>query len=158
MNVRRTETGVVTGKPIILGGSQGRREATGRGVVTVTLGALDRLGILPNKCTVAVQGFGNVGSISAKLMYEQGARVIAVSDISGGYYRKDGLDIPAMMDYARENDNALQGYPEADPITNEELLQLECDVLIPAAKEDQIGVTMPTRSGPASSPREPTDR
>ncbi|MDZ7773735.1 MAG: Glu/Leu/Phe/Val dehydrogenase [Balneolaceae bacterium] len=139
MNVQRTETAVVTGKPIILGGSHGRKEATGRGVVTVTLGALNRLGILPNKCTVAVQGFGNVGSISAKLMYEQGARVIAVSDVSGGYYRRDGLDIPAMMEYALNNNNALQGYPDAEPISNEELLQLECDVLIPAAKEDQIG-------------------
>lgn len=139
MNVQRTETAVVTGKPIILGGSQGRKEATGRGVVTVTLAALNRLGILPNKCTVAVQGFGNVGSISAKLMYEQGAKIIAVSDVSGGYYRKDGLDIPEMIEYARNNNDALQGYPEADPISNEELLQLECDVLIPAAKEDQIG-------------------
>lgn len=139
MNVQRTETAVVTGKPIILGGSHGRKEATGRGVVTVTLAALNRLGILPNKCRVAVQGFGNVGSISAKLMYEQGAKIIAVSDVTGGYYREDGLDIPALLEYAESNNGALQGYSEADPITNEELLQLECDVLIPAAKEDQIG-------------------
>lgn len=138
MNAHKTETAVVTGKPIILGGSHGRKEATGRGVVTVTLAALNKMGILPNKCTVAVQGFGNVGSVSAKLMYEQGARVIAISDISGGYYNENGIDIPDAMEYARNNDNSLEGYPEAEKITNEELLQMECDVLIPAAKEDQI--------------------
>jgi glutamate dehydrogenase/leucine dehydrogenase len=84
MNSQRTETAVVTGKPIILGGSQGRREATGRGVVTVTLAALGKIGIMPNKASVAVQGFGNVGSVSAELMHEQGSKVIAVSDVSGG--------------------------------------------------------------------------
>lgn len=138
MNAHKTETAVVTGKPIILGGSYGRKEATGRGVVTVTLAALNKFGILPNKCTVAVQGFGNVGSISAKLMYEQGAKIIAISDISGGYYNKNGIDIPDAIEYAKENNNSLEGYPNADKISNDELLQLECDVLIPAAKEDQI--------------------
>ncbi|NIT58923.1 MAG: Glu/Leu/Phe/Val dehydrogenase [Aliifodinibius sp.] len=138
MNAHKTETAVVTGKPIILGGSHGRKEATGRGVVTVTLAALNKVGILPNKCTVAVQGFGNVGSVSAKLMYEQGAKVIAISDISGGYYNENGIDIPAAIEYAKNNDNSLEGYPEAEKITNDELLQMECDVLIPAAKEDQI--------------------
>lgn len=138
MNAHKTETAVVTGKPIILGGSHGRKEATGRGVVTVTLAALNKVGILPNKCTVAVQGFGNVGSVSAKLMYEQGAKVIAISDISGGYYNENGIDIPAAMEYAEQNNNSLEGFPEAEKISNEELLQMECDVLIPAAKEDQI--------------------
>lgn len=138
MNAHKTETAVVTGKPIILGGSQGRKEATGRGVVTVTLAALNKVGILPNKCTVAVQGFGNVGSVSAKLMYEQGAKIIAISDISGGYYNENGIDIPEAIEYAKNNNNSLEGYSEAEQITNEELLQLECDVLIPAAKEDQI--------------------
>ena len=138
MNAHKTETAVVTGKPIILGGSHGRKEATGRGVVTVTLAALNKVGILPNKCTVAVQGFGNVGSVSAKLMYEQGAKVIAISDISGGYYNENGIDIPAAIEYAKNNENSLEGYPEAEKITNDELLQMECDVLIPAAKEDQI--------------------
>lgn len=138
MNAHRTETAVVTGKPVILGGSKGRKEATGRGVVTVTLAALNKLGILPNKCTVAVQGFGNVGSISAKLMYEQGAKIIAVSDISGGYYNKNGIDIPDAIEYSQNNNHSLEGYPSAESISNEELLQLECDVLIPAAKEDQI--------------------
>lgn len=138
MNAHKTETAVVTGKPIILGGSQGRKEATGRGVVTVTLAALNKLRILPNKCTVAVQGFGNVGSISAKLMYEQGAKIIAISDISGGYYNKDGIDIPKAIEYSKNNNGTLEGFPNADKITNDELLQMECDVLIPAAKEDQI--------------------
>lgn len=138
MNAHKTETAVVTGKPIILGGSHGRKEATGRGVVTVTLAALNKMGILPNKCTTVVQGFGNVGSVSAQLMYEQGAKVIAISDISGGYYNAEGINIPEAMEYAKNNNNSLEGYTEADPITNGELLQLECDVLIPAAKEDQI--------------------
>lgn len=138
MNAHKTETAVVTGKPIILGGSQGRKEATGRGVVTVTLAALNKMGVLPNKCSIAVQGFGNVGSVSAKLMYEQGAKIIAISDISGGYYNENGINIPEAIEYAQNNKNTLEGYPEAEQITNEELLQLKCDVLIPAAKEDQI--------------------
>ncbi|MDX1591699.1 MAG: Glu/Leu/Phe/Val dehydrogenase [Balneolaceae bacterium] len=139
MNSLKTETAVVTGKPIILGGSQGRKEATGRGVVTVTLAALGKIGLMPNKASVVVQGFGNVGSVSADLMYQQGAKIIAVSDISGGYYNQNGLDIPEMMNYIKTNNNSLEGYPRAEPISNSELLELECDVLIPAAKEDQIG-------------------
>lgn len=138
MNAHKTETAVVTGKPIILGGSQGRKEATGRGVVTVTLAALNKMGILPNKTTVAVQGFGNVGSVSAKLIYEQGAKVIAISDITGGYYNQNGIDIPAAIAHVDQH-GSLEGYQEAEKISNEELLQMECDVLIPAAKEDQIG-------------------
>lgn len=138
MNSLKTETAVVTGKPIILGGSQGRKEATGRGVVTVTLAALSKMGLMPNKSTVVVQGFGNVGSVSAQLMYEQGAKIIAISDISGGYYNKDGIDIPAAIKYMNANNRSLEGYPDAEPISNEDLLQLTCDVLIPAAKEDQI--------------------
>ncbi|WP_234570680.1 Glu/Leu/Phe/Val family dehydrogenase [Rhodohalobacter sp. 614A] len=138
MNAKRTETAVVTGKPIILGGSQGRKEATGRGVVTVTLAGLNKLGMMPNKVTVAVQGFGNVGSVSAQLMYEQGASIIAISDISGGYYNKSGIDIPEAIRFSKKNNNTLEGFPGAEPISNEELLEIECDVLIPAAKEDQI--------------------
>jgi len=138
MNSLRTETAVVTGKPIILGGSQGRKEATGRGVVTVTLAALNKMGLMPNKTTIVVQGFGNVGSVSADLMYEQGAKVIAVSDISGGYYNENGLNIPEMIKYSSNNGNSLEGYPDAQEISNQDLLELECDVLIPAAKEDQI--------------------
>lgn len=138
MNAQQTEKAVVTGKPIILGGSQGRKEATGRGVVTVTLAALSKLGLMPNKITVAVQGFGNVGSVSANLIYEQGAKVIAISDISGGYYNKNGIDIPSAIEYSKNNNNSLEGFPDTEKLTNEEFLEIECDVLIPAAKEDQI--------------------
>ncbi len=138
MHMRKTSNAVVTGKPIIIGGSLGRKEATGRGVVTVTLAAMNKLGISPINAKVAVQGFGNVGSVSAKLMYEQGSRVIAISDISGAYYNEKGIDIPSAMAYSQNNNFSMEGYTEADKITNEELLELDCDVLIPAAKEDQI--------------------
>ena len=138
MKQKRNETAVVTGKPIILGGSKGRKEATGRGVVTCTLAALNKLRIAPSNATVVVQGFGNVGSVSAKLIYEQGAKVIAISDVSGGYYNPEGINITKAIDYSTENGYSLVGFPGAEPITNKELLELDCDVLIPAAKEDQI--------------------
>lgn len=138
MHARRTETAVVTGKPISLGGSYGRKEATGRGVMTVTLGALERLGLRPSQCTVAVQGFGNVGFTAAKLIAEQGCKVVAVSDISGGYYNENGLDIIGMAEYSAANGGLLEGYKNAQPLTNHELLTLDVDVLVPAAKEDQI--------------------
>ncbi|MFQ5568089.1 MAG: Glu/Leu/Phe/Val dehydrogenase [Rhodothermales bacterium] len=138
MHTRRTSNAVVTGKPILLGGSQGRKEATGRGVMTVTLGAMDRLGLRPSQCSVAVQGFGNVGSIAAKLLTEQGCNVVAVSDVSGGYYNADGIDIQAAMAYSTANNNSLEGYQHTERISNEELLTLDVDVLVPAAKEDQI--------------------
>jgi glutamate dehydrogenase/leucine dehydrogenase len=138
MHARRTETAVVTGKPILLGGSRGRKEATGRGVVTVTLSAMNKLGMSPNRSTVAVQGFGNVGSISALLMHEQGAKIVAISDISGAYYNADGIDIPAAMAYSSANKGVLEGFEGCELISNHELLELDVDVLIPAAKEDQI--------------------
>ncbi len=138
MHARRTSNAVVTGKPIMLGGSQGRKEATGRGVMTVTLGAMERLGLRPSECSVAVQGFGNVGSIAARLLAEQGCKVVAVSDVSGAYYNPAGLDVQTAMDYAAANKNSLEGYQQAERLTNEELLTLDVDVLIPAAKEDQI--------------------
>ena len=138
MHARRTENAVVTGKPVLLGGSEGRKEATGRGVMTVTLAGMERLGLRPAECSVAVQGFGNVGSVAALLLQEQGCKVVAVSDVSGGYYSADGLDVQAMIAYAEGNRGTLEGYRQADPITNEELLTLDVDVLVPAAKEDQI--------------------
>ena len=138
MHARRTENAVVTGKPVGLGGSQGRRKATGRGVMTVTLAAMERLGLAPSECTVAVQGFGNVGATAAELLAEQGGTVMAVSDVTGGYYNESGLDINELRNYTQNNDGTLEGYPDADPITNEELLTLDVDVLVPAAKEDQI--------------------
>ena len=138
MHARRTENAVVTGKPVSLGGSEGRREATGRGVMTVTLAAMERLSLNPAACRVAVQGFGNVGSIAAKLLSEQGCTVVAVSDVSGGYYNASGLNVRELMDYVQAHDGALEGYPNAERITNEELLTLDVEVLVPAAKEDQI--------------------
>lgn len=138
MHARRTETAVVTGKPIILGGSKGRFEATGRGVVTVTLAAMAKMGIMPGAATVVVQGFGNVGSVSARLMYEQGSKVLAISDVSGGYYNPNGIDIPAAIQYSKSNGNTLEGFKGGEKIDGKQLLELECDVLIPAAKEDQI--------------------
>ena len=138
MHVRRTETAVVTGKPILIGGSQGRREATGRGVMTTTLAAMGRLGLEPAQCTVAVQGFGNVGSIAAQLLAEQGCTVVAVSDVTGGYHNAAGIDIPAAMAYSAANGNKLTGFGGAEPITNEALLALDVDVLAPCAKENQI--------------------
>ena len=138
MHARRTVNAVVTGKPIMLGGSYGRKEATGRGVMTVTLAAMDRIGLRPSDCTVAVQGFGNVGSTAARLLQEQGCKVVAVSDVSSGYYNENGLDIHSMIDYATANKNSLDGFQDAQKISNEELLTLDVDVLVPAAKEDQI--------------------
>ncbi|MFN3386330.1 MAG: Glu/Leu/Phe/Val family dehydrogenase [Candidatus Thermochlorobacter sp.] len=137
MHVQRTETAVVTGKPVILGGSLGRREATGRGVMICTLSAMDKLGMSPTSSRVVVQGFGNVGSVSAKLLYDQGCKIVGISDISGGYYNPNGHDIPKALEYVAKN-GSLAGYSEGDHITNEELLELPCDVLVPAAKEDQI--------------------
>ena len=138
MHARRTENAVVTGKPVGLGGSKGRRQATGRGVMTVTLAAMDRLGLSPGECTVAVQGFGNVGSTAAELLSEQGCTVVAVSDVTGGYYNENGLDIQEVQAYTEQNGGTLSGYENATTITNEELLTLDVDVLVPAAKEDQI--------------------
>jgi len=138
MHARRTENAVVTGKPVGLGGSKGRREATGRGVMTVTTAAMEQLGLTPSDCTVAVQGFGNVGATAAELLAQQGCTVVAVSDVTGGYYNEDGLDINEMRTYAEQNGGSLKGYEAATLITNEELLTLDVDVLVPAAKEDQI--------------------
>jgi glutamate dehydrogenase (NAD(P)+) len=130
--------GVVTGKPLNLGGSEGRVEATGRGVVYTAMAAAKRIGLDLNGARVVVQGFGNVGSIAARLIAETaGATVIAVSDVSGGYYNPRGLDIPAMIRYNRSN-GSLIGYPEAQPMSNAELLVLPCEVLIPAALESQL--------------------
>ncbi len=138
MHARRTENAVVTGKPVILGGSRGRKEATGRGVVTVTLEALNKLGIMANKCRVVIQGFGNVGSVSGRLLYERGARIVGISDITGGYYHPDGIDIDSVLTHMSQSGGTLAGFDGAEKISNEDLLELDCDVLIPAALQDQI--------------------
>jgi glutamate dehydrogenase/leucine dehydrogenase len=137
MHAQKTVTDVVTGKPLIIGGSLGRHDATGRGVMIVTMEALKRLGIEPKDTRVVIQGFGNVGSVSAELLRLQGCKIIAISDISGGYYNKKGIDVEAARDYVREY-RSLEGCGLGDKITNHELLELDCDVLVPAAKEDQI--------------------
>lgn len=139
MHVKKTEPGVVTGKPLVLGGSQGRREATGRGVMHATLCGLQKLGIKPGGAKVAVEGFGNVGSISAKSLQDQGCKIIAISDISGGYYNENGIDIDAAIKYSESHHlRHLEGFKGAEKITNDELLILPCDVLVPAAREDRI--------------------
>ena len=138
MTIGRSDPGVVTGKPVNVGGSLGRHEATGRGVMLTVVRALEHLGLPVQGATVAVQGFGNVGSIAAKLLQEQGATVIAISDVSGGIYNPQGLDVPDVMKYAWQHNRLVAGYPRAEPISNEELLVLDCDVLIPAALENQI--------------------
>ncbi len=137
MHSKKTETAVVTGKPLIIGGSLGRKEATGRGVMIVSLAAMNKMGIKPENATAVVQGFGNVGSISAKLLYEQGVKILAISDISGGFYNSNGLNIPEILEYI-EKHKTLAEYKGVDKITNEELLETKCDLLVPAAKEDQI--------------------
>lgn len=137
MHVRRTETAVVTGKPLIIGGSLGRREATGRGVMVSTFAAMGRTGLNAKQTSCAVQGFGNVGSVSAKLLGEQGLRIVAVSDVSGGYYNKKGIDVNQAIEWV-EKHRTLEGSGIGDRVTNEELLELDVDVLVPAAKEDQI--------------------
>jgi glutamate dehydrogenase (NAD(P)+) len=131
------EPGVVTGKPIVLGGSLGREAATGRGIVVTTREALRDLGFSLDGIRVAVQGFGNVGSNAARLLAEAGAKIVAVSDVRGGIYRPEGLDIPLLLRYRAEH-SVVQDFPGTTPLTNDELLTLECDVLVPAALEGQL--------------------
>ncbi|MGH7751494.1 MAG: Glu/Leu/Phe/Val family dehydrogenase [Gemmatimonadales bacterium] len=137
MHKRHTVTAVVTGKPIEMGGSRGRREATGRGCMYVTKKALAKLGMPVKGTRAAVQGFGNVGSIAAQFMHQEGMTVVAVSDKSGGLYNPDGLDVDDLIRWARENRH-LAGYAKAQPISNEQILTIECDVLVPAALENVI--------------------
>lgn len=139
MHMRRTVSGVVTGKPLLIGGSYGRREATGRGVMITTLGAIEKIGLKPKDTSVVVQGFGNVGSITAQLVRQQGCKIVGIADITGGYYNKRGIDIDKAIEFTRQN-KTLNGFTGAEKITQGEVLELECDVLIPAAKEDQITV------------------
>ena len=137
MHARHTVTAVVTGKPVALGGSLGRREATGRGVQFVVDEAIKRFDLKPEQTTVVVQGAGNVGGIGATLMHEQGYKVIAISDVSGGIYNKNGIDIPDALNYLNTT-KSFEGYTGAEPVGNSELLEIECDVLAPCATENQI--------------------
>ena len=139
MHVGQTTTAVVTGKPLELGGSLGRREATGRGVALVTREAARHLGLDLLGAKVAVQGFGNVGSVSADLLGKVGATVVAVTDWKGGVYNDNGLDIKKLLEYVAER-RSVDGFAGGEPITNEEMFALDVDVLIPAALENQITV------------------
>lgn len=133
--------GVVTGKPLELGGALGRNDATGRGVMFTTHNILNKLGIPAEGTTVAVQGAGNVGSVTARLLHESGMKVVAISDVSGGLYKPDGLDIPAVLGYlAADRKNLLKDFQEEGTvhISNKELLELDVTVLVPAALENQI--------------------
>ncbi|MGI8826838.1 MAG: Glu/Leu/Phe/Val family dehydrogenase [Chloroflexota bacterium] len=131
---------VVTGKPLSIGGSEGRNEATGRGVMIITIEALKHLDLDYQKATVAIQGFGNVGSHSARLLAKEGVKVVAVSDVTGGIYNPAGLNIPDVLRYVEEH-GSLQGFRNAEYVTNAELLTLPVTVLIPAALENQITET-----------------
>ncbi len=137
MHARHTVNAVVTGKPVALGGSLGRREATGRGVLIVTNEAIKRFDLTPEKTRVVVQGSGNVGGIGAQLMYEQGYKIIAISDVGGGIYNPNGIDIPEALKYLQIN-KTFDGYAGVDRVANNELLEIECDVLAPCATENQI--------------------
>ncbi len=130
---------VVTGKPLILGGSLGRVEATGRGVMVSTRSAMAKLGMNPTKTTCVVQGFGNVGSISAKLIAQIGVKIVAISDVTSGYFNVDGIDVEKAIAYVEKSENkTLEGFDGGVKVSNEELLELPCDILVPAAMEDQI--------------------
>ena len=135
-----TVNAVVTGKPLVLGGSLGRTEATGRGGMITALAAMEKLKINPYHAKVAVQGFGNVGSWAATLLEERGASVVAVSDISGAYYNDSGIDINKAIEYRNANNGSLEGFKGAEKIAGDDLLTLNLDVLVPAAKEDVITV------------------
>ncbi|MBC8720164.1 Glu/Leu/Phe/Val dehydrogenase [Paraburkholderia sp. 31.1] len=137
MNQGQTATGVVTGKPITLGGSLGRREATGRGVFVVGCEAARRIGFDIEGARIAVQGFGNVGGIAARLFQEAGAKVVAVQDHTGSVYKSTGIDAVALLDYVAKT-GGVGGFPEADAITGDEFWTVESDILIPAALENQI--------------------
>jgi len=139
MTVGSTQLGVVTGKPLQIGGSQGRSEATARGCQFVIREACREKKVLLKGARVAVQGFGNAGSVAARLLSEDGASIIAVSDSSGGIVNTRGLDIKKVQAHKDET-GSLRGYREAEPISNEKLLELECEVLVPAALENQITI------------------
>jgi glutamate dehydrogenase (NAD(P)+) len=128
---------VVTGKPLAIGGSEGRLEATARGVMVSALAAMRDLDMVPERCSVVVQGFGNVGSISARLLHAIGCRVIGLSDVSGGIYNPRGIDVPLALRYSQEH-GTLLGLPNTETVNNQELLELPCDVLVPAALENQL--------------------
>lgn len=140
MHTRATTAAIVTGKPVGLGGSLGRREATGLGVAFTAREALKHLGMPDQGCRIVVQGSGNVGGLAAQFLQEMGHKVIAMSDMYGGIVDEDGLDIPAVLQWLQDN-GRLEGFPGSRPIDNAGLLTLPCEVLVPAATENQITST-----------------
>ncbi|MEO6913000.1 MAG: Glu/Leu/Phe/Val dehydrogenase [Candidatus Baltobacteraceae bacterium] len=134
MHVRQNVAGVVTGKPLAIGGSRGRVEATGRGVTICALDQMNEMGITPEDARVVIQGFGNVGLYAAKLFAERGCKVLGISDVTGAYYNPGGIDIPNAVAYAQEH-HSLEGFRGGDKISNADLLVSDCDVLVPAALE-----------------------
>lgn len=140
VNIGETATGVVTGKPVDLGGSLGRREATGRGVFTVGAEAARHIGLPLEGARVAVQGFGNVGGIAGKLFAEAGARVVAVQDHTGTIYRASGLDVPALLVHVRDT-GGVAGFADADTMADADFWHVDCEILIPAALEGQINAS-----------------
>jgi len=137
MHMRQTVTAVVTGKPLNIGGSRGRREATGRGIMVVVDEAIKKLGLSRESSRVIIQGFGNVGSNAARLMAETGYKVIGIIEVDGSLYNKNGLDVDALWEFRQRNGTVL-GFPEAEPANPADLLVTDCEILIPAATENQI--------------------
>jgi glutamate dehydrogenase (NAD(P)+) len=137
MNVGHSVPGVVTGKPIALGGSQGRAEATGRGVVFALEEAAPKIGLNLNGATAVVQGFGNVGSVAARLLKQVGVKVVAIGEVYGSIYNPDGIDIDRLIEYRAKN-GRINDFPDTELVPNDQLLELPCDILVPAALENQI--------------------
>ena len=138
MHVRQATTAVVTGKPLDLGGSQGRKEATGRGLMLCCNKAITKLGMKREGCRVIIQGFGNVGSEASRLMHEAGYKIIGAADVHGGLYNENGLDIPKLYDWVYSQRRPLPEFPGGEKLSAQEILFRPCDILVPAATENQI--------------------
>jgi len=138
MHVRQATTAVVTGKPLDLGGSQGRKEATGRGLMLCCNKAITKLGMKREGCRVIIQGFGNVGSEASRLMHEAGYKIIGAADVHGGLYNENGLDVPKLYDWVYSQRRPLPEFPGGEKLSAQEILFRPCDILVPAATENQI--------------------
>ena len=159
MHMRHTVTAVVTGKPLDLGGSRGRREATGRGVHFVCDKAIEKLRMKREECRVVIQGFGNVGSMAAMLLAEAGYKIIGVSDIHGGLFNEKGFDVPALIDWVHVKRKPLPEFPGGGAhMSGQELLFQPCEILIPAAIENQITSANAHRVQRAFFAKAPTGR
>jgi glutamate dehydrogenase (NAD(P)+) len=165
MHVRQATTAVVTGKPLDLGGSLGRREATGRGLLMVTDCAIQKLGLRPQDCRVVVQGFGNVGTYAARLMQESGYTIVGAADVSGGIYNEKGIDAAALAKWVHGDRKPLVDYPGGARLSSHEIVFQPCDILVPAAMENQITsqnahrvqarIMIEGANGPTTAPADP---